>query len=135
MRDYTRAYIDGAWVAPAGGEVLDVINPATEQSAGQITLATRRRLLQRDYAGAGALRPQNQLAAAAARRASTIRFLPWQPARRSKKSPLHARALARTMSAPRLPDTSGPAASKSAMGSSMPHSRAGPSNASRSEAG
>jgi len=40
MRDYTRAYIDGAWVAPAGGEVLDVINPATEQSAGQITLAT-----------------------------------------------------------------------------------------------
>jgi hypothetical protein len=57
------------------------------------------------------------------------------PARRSKKSPLHARALARTMSAPRLPDTSGLAASKSAMGSSMPHSRAGRSNASRSEAG
>src|SRR6516225_4821897 len=36
----------------------------------------RRRLVQRDYAGAGALPPQNQLAAAAARRASTIRFLP-----------------------------------------------------------
>ena len=40
MRDYTKAYIDGAWVTPAGGEVLNVINPATEQSAGQITLAT-----------------------------------------------------------------------------------------------
>ena len=65
---------------------------------------------------------------------STIRFLPWQLARRSKKSPLHAKAFARTMSAPRLPDTSGPAASKSAMGSSMPHGRAGRSNASRSEA-
>ena len=51
-----------------------------------------------------------------------------------QESPLHARALARTMSAPRLPGTSGPAASKSAMGSSMPHSRAGRSNASRSEA-
>ena len=60
-------------------------------------------------------------------------FLPWQLARRSNKSPLHAKAFARTMSAPRLPDTSGPAASKSAMGSSMPHSRAGRSNASRSE--
>ena len=33
-----------------------------------------------------------------------------------------------------IADTSGPAASKSAMGSSMPHNRAGPSNASRSEA-
>ena len=37
-------------------------------------------------------------------------------------------------SAPRLPGTSGPAASKSAMGSSTPHSRVGQSNASRSEA-
>ena len=87
------------------------------------------------FGGAGAVRLQNQLAAAATRRASTIRFLPWQPARRSKKSPLHARALARTMSAPQLPGTSGPAASKSATGSSLPHSRPGRSNASRSEAG
>src|SRR5215469_13390456 len=86
----------------------------------------RRRL------GAGAVRLQNRLAAAI-RRASTIRFLPWRPARRSKKLPLHARALARTMSAPRLPGTSGPAASKSAMGSSMPHSRLERSNASQSE--
>jgi len=95
----------------------------------------RRRLLQRDYAGAGALRPQNQLAAAAARRASTIRFLPWQPARRSKKSPLHARALARTMSAPLLPGTSGLAASKSATESSTPHGRRERSNAPRSDPG
>jgi aldehyde dehydrogenase (NAD+) len=40
MRVYTKAYIDGAWVAPLGGEVIDVINPATERPAGQITLAT-----------------------------------------------------------------------------------------------
>jgi hypothetical protein len=53
-----------------------------------------------------------------------------------QESPLHARALARTMSAPRLPGTSGPAASKSAMGSSMPHSRLERSNTSQqSEAG
>jgi hypothetical protein len=73
--------------------------------------------------------------AAETRRASTIGFLPWQPARRSKRSPLHARALARTMSAPRLPGTSGPAASKSAMGSSMPHSRLERSNTSRQSEG
>ena len=95
----------------------------------------RRRLLQRDYAGAGIMRLQNQLAAAATLRVSTIRFLPWQPARRSKKSRLHARALARTMSAQRLLGTSGPAASKSAMGSSMPHSRPGRSNQPQSEVG
>ena len=84
----------------------------------------------------GGLQPQDRPAASVAHRVSTIRFLPWQPARRSKKSPLHARALARTMSAPRLPGTSGPAASKSAMGSSMPHSRLERSNTSQqSEAG
>ncbi|MFS2151403.1 aldehyde dehydrogenase family protein [Rhizobium sp. Rhizsp42] len=40
MRDYTRAYIDGAWVKPTGGRISDVINPATEKVAGQITLAS-----------------------------------------------------------------------------------------------
>ncbi|MBB3458289.1 aldehyde dehydrogenase (NAD+) [Rhizobium sp. BK313] len=40
MRDYTRAYIDGAWVKPIGGKIVDVINPATEKPAGQITFAT-----------------------------------------------------------------------------------------------
>jgi aldehyde dehydrogenase (NAD+) len=36
MRNYTKIYIDGAWVASTSGEVIDVINPATEQLAGQI---------------------------------------------------------------------------------------------------
>ena len=40
MRDCTRIYIDGAWVEPLEGEVIDVINPATEEPAGQITLCT-----------------------------------------------------------------------------------------------
>jgi aldehyde dehydrogenase (NAD+) len=40
MRDYTKFYIDGAWVASASGELVDVINPATEQPAGQIALGT-----------------------------------------------------------------------------------------------
>src|SRR5262249_32934941 len=36
MRDYTKIYIDGAWVASTSDEVIDVINPATEQLVGQI---------------------------------------------------------------------------------------------------
>ena len=36
MRNCTRIYIDGAWVASTSGEVIDVVNPATEQVAGQI---------------------------------------------------------------------------------------------------
>jgi aldehyde dehydrogenase (NAD+) len=40
MRDYTKLYINGEWVGPLGGQIVDVINPATEQPAGQITLAT-----------------------------------------------------------------------------------------------
>jgi len=94
----------------------------------------RRRPLQRGHGGAPALRPQIQLVASAARRPSAIRSLPWQTARRSRKSPLHARGLARTMSGSSLPGTSGLAASKSAMGSSTPRSRRGRSNAPRSDA-
>jgi len=37
MRDYRKMYIDGAWVDSAGGQPLDVINPATEAVAGVIT--------------------------------------------------------------------------------------------------
>ena len=38
MREYTKFYIDGAWVEPAHAKTLDVINPATERSAGRISL-------------------------------------------------------------------------------------------------
>ena len=38
MRDYRQFYIDGAWVDPAVAKSLDVINPATEQVCGQISL-------------------------------------------------------------------------------------------------
>src|SRR5215470_2247664 len=40
MRDYTKLYIAGEWVSPSGGKVADVVNPATEKTAGQITMAT-----------------------------------------------------------------------------------------------
>src|SRR6266853_4379371 len=49
--------------------------------------------------------------------------LAWQAVRCSRKSPLHARALAQIMSAPPFPGTSAPAASKSATGNSTPRSR------------
>ena len=38
MRNYLDFYIDGAWVAPVEARGLDVINPATEQVAGRISL-------------------------------------------------------------------------------------------------
>ena len=40
MRNYTRLYLNGEWVRPLAGEVVDVINPATESPAGKITPAT-----------------------------------------------------------------------------------------------
>ena len=40
-RDYLQFYIDGAWVDPAEGvKTLDVINPATEASAGKIAMGS-----------------------------------------------------------------------------------------------
>ena len=41
MRDYTKFYIDGAWVTPRGTTVLNVNNPATERPAGRITLGNK----------------------------------------------------------------------------------------------
>jgi aldehyde dehydrogenase (NAD+) len=38
VRDYLQFYIDGRWVEPASARTLDVINPATEQVAGRISL-------------------------------------------------------------------------------------------------
>ena len=38
MRDYTKFYIDGAWVDPVAPKTLDVINPATEEVCGVISM-------------------------------------------------------------------------------------------------
>ncbi|MEM7003024.1 MAG: aldehyde dehydrogenase family protein, partial [Pseudomonadota bacterium] len=38
MSNRLNFYINGEWVAPSTSETLDVINPATEQSAGQIAM-------------------------------------------------------------------------------------------------
>ncbi len=40
MRDYVKFFIDGGWVDPLELSILDVINPATEASAGRISLAS-----------------------------------------------------------------------------------------------
>lgn len=40
MREYTKFYIDGAWVDPVAPKPLDVINPATESVAGVISLGS-----------------------------------------------------------------------------------------------
>ncbi|MBS0420286.1 MAG: aldehyde dehydrogenase family protein [Proteobacteria bacterium] len=39
MRDYLKFYIDGVWVEPAKPRTLAVINPATGQEAGRISVA------------------------------------------------------------------------------------------------
>ena len=41
MYDFTTFFIDGAWVQPQGSETLDVINPATEEAIGKISLGTK----------------------------------------------------------------------------------------------
>lgn len=40
MRDYINFYINGQWVTPKAHDRLDVINPATEQVVGQISMGT-----------------------------------------------------------------------------------------------
>lgn len=40
MREYLNFYIDGKWVEPSTARTLDVINPATEQVAGRISLGS-----------------------------------------------------------------------------------------------
>ena len=40
MRDCTKFYINGEWIAPTGRETLEVINPATEAPAATISLGT-----------------------------------------------------------------------------------------------
>ncbi len=40
MADQLKFYIDGQWVDPVGTETMDVINPATEQPIGKISLGT-----------------------------------------------------------------------------------------------
>jgi acyl-CoA reductase-like NAD-dependent aldehyde dehydrogenase len=40
MRDYTNFYIDGAWVKPLQAHSLPVINPATEQAVGTISIGS-----------------------------------------------------------------------------------------------
>ena len=40
MREYFKFYIDGKWVDPAEPTTFDVINPATEQVAGRVSLGS-----------------------------------------------------------------------------------------------
>jgi len=42
MKIYDKFYINGEWVAPDGKEMLDVINPATEEAIAQIALGSAK---------------------------------------------------------------------------------------------
>jgi len=41
MKDYLKFYIDGQWVEPTGTRTREVINPATEEVAGRISLGEK----------------------------------------------------------------------------------------------
>ena len=94
-----------------------------------------RRPLQPSRVVDRAARPQNQRLAERPRRASAIRSLPWQTARRSRKSPRHATGFAPTMSASPSRGINEPAASKSATGSSMRRNRRSKPNPLRPDTG
>ena len=106
--------------------------PATKTAAAKTPTTATKAAAPARARGRARTATAGAAGASVARPASAIRCLPWQPERRSRKSPERAGVLARTMLAPRLPGTSGPAASKSATVSSMPRSRRGRSNAPRS---
>src|SRR5262245_12871488 len=40
MRDYLKFYIDGKWVDPVEAKTAEVINPATEEVGGRISLGS-----------------------------------------------------------------------------------------------
>src|SRR5690606_6605850 len=40
MGDCLEFYIDGAWVAPRGGDTRDIIDPATERVVGQVAMGS-----------------------------------------------------------------------------------------------
>ena len=40
MKQLNKFYINGNWVTPSNNESMDIINPATEQSVGQVSLGT-----------------------------------------------------------------------------------------------
>ncbi|MBB6448520.1 aldehyde dehydrogenase (NAD+) [Geomicrobium halophilum] len=44
MRNYTKHYINGEWVESTSTETMDVINPATEEATGRISLGTQEDL-------------------------------------------------------------------------------------------
>ena len=64
MRDYTKFYIDGKWVAPSAPRSLDVINPANEEVAGRISLGALEKAVGERFPG-----PVGEANAAAARAA------------------------------------------------------------------
>src|SRR5690625_7803823 len=44
MRNYLKHYINGEWVESTGSETMDVVNPATEEVMGRISLGTQEDL-------------------------------------------------------------------------------------------
>lgn len=81
MRKYTALFMDGAWQAPSGQGLAEVINPATEQVAGLVPLGDERDVARAVAAARQAFGPWSRMSSSV--RAGFIRALAQQ---------LHARA-------------------------------------------
>ena len=53
MREYLQFYIGGKWIDPVQPKTLDVINPATEEVAGKISLGLHSRAFRGPAARSG----------------------------------------------------------------------------------
>lgn len=95
MHDYTRKtlFIDGQWVAPAGDDVIEVIDPATEQVIGSVPNGT---VADVDAAVAAARRAFDPLISVAERRDRLARVLTAM----EKRLPDIAETITREMGAP-----------------------------------
>ena len=95
MHDYTRTtlFIDGQWVAPDGTDVIEVINPATEQVIGSVPNGTAADVDAAVAAARGAFDP---LISVAERRDRIARVI----AAMEKRLPDIAETITREMGAP-----------------------------------
>ncbi|KUH72010.1 aldehyde dehydrogenase [Mycolicibacterium novocastrense] len=95
MHDYTRKtlFIDGQWVTPSTGDVIDIVNPATEKVIGAVPSGT---VADVDAAVAAARRAFDPLITLAERRDRLTRVI----AAMEKRLPDIAETISREMGAP-----------------------------------
>ncbi len=106
MRNYTDFYLNGQWVTPDGRERLEVINPASEQVAGHISMGSAADVDQAVAAAQQAFGPFSQSS-----RQERLDLLQAIAVEYKKRSPEIAEAITAEMGAPKWLSESNQAAS------------------------